>query len=159
MATVLGGTVAFLQKCCYKWRPGKWRGLDVANLILKNYFEKWRKILENHKIFLFFFSFSEKQFANSPTSCEIPPKNKTLRKLGKGRDLFFELFFWGEGWVARGRFRSFCEGGGAVVRLSFRLFFFFFFFVLRSSYKSLHEALVSGSRPQQQPSSLLLFSC
>jgi hypothetical protein len=89
----------------------------VANLILKKYFEKWRKFLENHKIFVFFFSFFEKKFAKLRNFA----KNKTLRKLGKGRDLFFLFCFWGEGWVARGRVRSLCEGG-AVVRLSFRLF-------------------------------------
>jgi len=26
--------VAFLQKCCYKWWPGKCLGLDMANLII-----------------------------------------------------------------------------------------------------------------------------
>ncbi len=156
MATVLGRTVAFLQKCGYKWRPRKCPGLDVANLILKNYFEKWRKILENHKIFVFFFSFSEKQFAQLQNFA----KNKTLRKLGKGRNFIFTFIFFG----ARGGWRG--VGCGASVRvglLSGCLFVFFrllfYFFVLRSNHKSLHEALVCGSRQQlQQPSSLLLFS-
>jgi hypothetical protein len=42
---------------------------------------------------MFFFSFSEKQFAKLRNFA----KKKTLRKLGNGRDFFFLSFFWGRG--------------------------------------------------------------
>jgi hypothetical protein len=45
--------VALLDKCCYKWQPRKYLGLDVTNLVI--YVSKnGETINENHKTFLFF---------------------------------------------------------------------------------------------------------
>ncbi len=52
--------VAFLQKCCYKWRPRKCLGLVVANLIIlfqNGATNPWK----SQKFRVFFFSFSEKK--------------------------------------------------------------------------------------------------
>lgn len=69
MATVLPTwAVAFLQKCCYKWRPRKCLGLVVANLIIL--FQNWRnksmKITKVSCFFFFIFWETNRQAANSP---------------------------------------------------------------------------------------------
>jgi len=58
---------------------------------------------------VFLFSFSEKQFAKLRNSA----KNKTLRKLGKGRDVFFfELFFGARGLGGEGSGSELLGGWG-----------------------------------------------
>jgi hypothetical protein len=95
---------------------------------------------------------------NSPI-WEIPPKTKRLGKsVRAGMFFFFFWIFFGARGVGGEGSGSELLGGWGCCQVVFSSFFsFFFFFVLRSSYKSLHEALVCGSR-QQQPSRLLFFS-
>jgi hypothetical protein len=69
---------------------------------------------------VFFFSFSEKQFAKLRNFA----KNKTLRKLAVRAGICFFYFVFGArgGWRGVG-FGASVKVGGAVVRLFFRLFF------------------------------------
>ncbi len=62
------------QKCCYKWRPRKCRGLDVANLIIFVPKNVGKKIPLNHNVFLHFLK------KKSPNLRKFTTKKQKLRR-------------------------------------------------------------------------------
>jgi hypothetical protein len=80
-AGVFFSSNSFFQKCCYKWRPRKCLGLDVANLNFFN--QKMAKTLhENGKIFMIFFIFW-KQIHPSSENLSQQKKNTAYKSQKK----------------------------------------------------------------------------
>jgi len=78
-----GWAVAFLQKCCYKWRPRTCLGLDVVNLIIF----RLKMVKNSLKFTKFSFFIFPKNLPNWKTSPHTRKNNKIKIKVSK-----FHLF-------------------------------------------------------------------